>query len=68
MKGLTGRREHLGTFLGRHAPLEDGQHLSQGPSGEADSDISIPGLRSAHGQANNPAPRKAKARATNETC
>ena len=62
MKGLPGRREHLGTFLGCHTPPEDGQHLSQGPPGEADSDINTPGLRSAHGQANDSAPREAKAR------
>ena len=67
MKGFTGRREHLGTFLGRHAPPEDGPHLSQGPPREADSDISTPGLRSAHGQANDPAPREAKARTTVRT-
>ena len=67
MEGLPGRREHLGTFFGYHAPLEDGQQLSQGPPGEANSDISTHELRSAHGQANDPAPRKAKAKTTVKT-
>ena len=67
MERLPRRREHLGTFLGSHAPPEDGQHLPQEPSGEADSDISTPALRSAYGQANNPAPRKVETRATDRT-
>ena len=67
MEGLPGRKEHLGTFLGRHAPLEDGQLLSQGPPREADSDINTPRLRSAYGQANHLAPRKAKVRTTDRT-
>ena len=67
MERLPRRKEHLGTFLGSHAPLEDGQHLLQGPSEEADSNISTPVLCSAHGQANNPAPREAKTRVTDRT-
>ena len=67
MEGLPVRREHLETFLGRHAPPEDGLHLPQGPPGEADSNISTLRLRSAHGQANDPAPRKAKARTIDRT-
>ena len=67
MEGLFERRKHVRTFLGRHAPLENGQHLPQRPPGEADSDISTPGLRSAHGQANDPAPRQTKVRATDRT-
>ena len=39
----------------------------EGPPGVADSNISTPGLRSAYGQANNPAPRKAETRATDKT-
>ena len=64
---LPGRREYLETFFGSHASPEDGQHLPQGPSGEADSDISTPGLHFAYGQANNPAAHEAKTRATNKT-
>ena len=66
MKGLPRRRENLRTFLGRHAPLEDGPHLPQGSPGEADNDISIHGLRSSYGQANDPTPRKAKTRTTDK--
>ena len=68
MERLPGRREYLGTFFGGHAPLEDGQHLPQGSPGEADSDISTSGLRSAHGQADNPALHQTKARTTNRMC
>ena len=39
MEGLPRKREHLRTFFNRHAPPEDGQHLPQGPLGEADSNI-----------------------------
>ena len=60
-------KEHLGTFLRSHAPPEDGQHLPQGLFGEAESDISTPGLRSANGHANDPAPRETKARAIDRT-
>ena len=67
MEELSERRKHLGNFLGSHALLEDGQHLPQGPSGEANNDISNPGLRFAYGQANNPALCKAKTRVTNKT-
>ena len=67
MKGLSGRKEHLRTFLGRHAPPDDGQHFPQGPLGEADSNINTSGFHSAHGQANDPAPRQMKARATDRT-
>ena len=67
MEGLPGRREYLGTFLGSHSSLEDGQHLPQRPSGEANSNISTSGLCSAYGQANNLASRKAEAKATNIT-
>ena len=65
MEGLTGRKEYLGTFFSRYTPPEDGQHFLQGPPGEVNSNISIPALRSAYGQVNNPAPREAKARVTN---
>ena len=67
MEGWPGRRKYLRTFLGSHVPLEDGQHLPQESSAKADSDISTPGLPFAHGQANNPAPCKAKTRVTNKT-
>ena len=67
MEGLPRKKEHLRTFLGRYAPPEDGQHLPQGLPGEADNDISTPGLCFTHGQANNLAPREAKAKATNKT-
>ena len=67
MERLPGRKEHLGTFLGRHAPPEDGQHFPQGPPGEADGDISTLGLRSTHGQAKDPASSKAKASTTDRT-
>ena len=67
MKRLPGRREHLETFLDGHAPSEDGHHFPQRPSGEANSDISTPGLRSAHGQANNLAPLEAEIRTTDRT-
>ena len=49
MEGLPERREYLGTFLGRHASPEDGQHLPQRLHGEADSDISTSRLRFANG-------------------
>ena len=68
MKKLPRKREHLGTFLGRHALPEDGQYLTEGPSGEANSNITIPGLYSIHGLANNPNLRKAEMRATDKTC
>ena len=67
MEGLPRRREYLEIFFGSHTSLENGQHLSQGPPGEANNDISTPGLRFAYGQANNPAPRKARIRTTNRT-
>ena len=66
MKRLSERKKHLKTFLGHHVLQEDGQHLPQGPSGKANSDISHSGLCSAHGPANNPAP-ELKAKATNRT-
>ena len=66
MEELPGGREYLKAFFVGHAPSEDGQHFLQGLSGKADSNISTPGLCPAHGQANNLAPRKAKARATNK--
>ena len=53
--------------LANYVSPEDGQHFPQGPPREADSDISTSGLRSAHGQANDLAPHKAKARATDRT-
>ena len=59
--------KNMETFLNSHTPLEDGQHLLQRSTREIDSDISTIGLRSAHGQANNLAPRKAKMKATNKT-
>ena len=64
MKRLPERRERLETFLDSHASLEDGQHFPQGPSKEADSNISTSGLRFDHGQANNLAPCKRETRAT----
>ena len=67
MERLPRRKEYLGTFLGCHVPLDNGQYLSQGPSEEANSNISTPGLRSAHGQVNDPAPCKAKAKTTIKT-
>ena len=68
MEGLLGKREHLGTFLGSHAPLEDGQHLSQRLSKEADNDISTSRIRSTNVQANNPALHKAETRAIDKIC
>ena len=67
MKRLAGRKKYLGTFLDCHAPLKGGQYLSQGPPGEADSNISNFRLCSAHGQANNPAFHKAEVKVTNKT-
>ena len=67
MEGLPGKKEHLGTFFASHASPEDGQHLSQGPSGEVNCDISIPRLRYAYSQVNNPAPCKAETRAIDGT-
>ena len=66
MKGLPGKRKRIRTFFGHHAPPEDGQHLPQGLPREADSNISTPRLRSAHGQANSPASHKAETRATDK--
>ena len=67
MERLPRKKEYLGTFLGRYASSKDGQHLLQGSLGEVDSNISIFWLRFAHGQANNPASRKAEIEATNKT-
>ena len=67
MEKLPGRKEHLETFFDHQASPEDGHHLSQKPSGEADSNISIFRLRSAHSQVKNLAPYKFKAKATNKT-
>ena len=67
MEELSRRRKHLKTFFGRYAPLEDGQHLLQGPPREADSTINTPELRFAQSQANNPALHKAETRATDKT-
>ena len=64
MEELLKRRKYLGIFLDCHTPPEDSQHFSQGPPGEADSDICTPKLCSAHGQSNDPAPREAKTRTT----
>ena len=49
MKGLSKKKEYLGTFLNSHAPSENGQHLVQGLFGEDDCDINTLGLRFAHG-------------------
>ena len=67
MEGLLRRKKHLGTFVGRHVPSDNSQHLPQGPFGEAKRNISIPGLCSAHGQANDLASCKAELRATDKT-
>ena len=64
MKRLSERKKHLKTFVGGHAPPEDGQHFPQGPPRKADSGISTPGLCFAYGQADSPAPRPTKIRAT----
>ena len=66
MERLPEKREHLGTFFGRHIPPEDGQHFPQGLPVEANSNNSTPGLRSAHDQADNPASCQIKARATDK--
>ena len=68
MERLLKRRKYLETFLSRYAPLENGQHLSQGSLGETNSDISSLRLPFAHGQVNNPALYKAKIRKTDKTC
>ena len=55
-------RKHLEIFLDSNAYPENGQHLLEELPGEADNNISTPGLRYAHGQANNSAPRKVETR------
>ena len=66
MEGLPKKKEYLRIFLGHHASLEDGQHLLQGLLREVNSNINTFRLHSAHGQANNPAPRKAETKVTNK--
>lgn len=52
MEGLLRRKEYLKTILGSHTLLEDGQHLLQRQSREANSNIGTPGLRSTHSKVN----------------
>ena len=52
------------TFFGSHIPPENSQHLLQRLSKEANSDITIPGLCSTYGKANNQAFYKAKTKIT----
>ena len=67
MKRVPKRGEHIETFLGSYASSKNGQHLPQGLSREANSNISIAELYFTHGQANNLALRKAETRATKIT-
>ena len=68
MKRLFGRKEHLRTFFGSHAPPENGQHFPQKLSGEADSDINTLGLCSTYGKANSQATRKVEMKMPSKKC